>query len=111
MYVKSSIGFLRAAETIVSLVHLAIIPYLFDENCNNTHPGLSESETAGNFLVVLPISSRYHWRPGEAPRKGSRGGTGRAVVRISAENLTSCGQAAIFQICPGILTHSCPSAH
>ena len=43
MYVKSSMGFLRAAETTVSLVHHTIIPYIF--NTNNALRRLSKSET------------------------------------------------------------------
>jgi len=45
MYVKSSMGFLRATETTVSLVHHTIIPYLFDANGNDALPRLSRSET------------------------------------------------------------------
>ena len=45
MFVKSSMGFLRATETTVSLVHRTVIPYLFNKNGNYAFPGFSKSET------------------------------------------------------------------
>jgi len=44
MYVQSSMGFLRATDTTVSIVHHTAIEYLFDENRKDNLPVLSKSE-------------------------------------------------------------------
>ena len=44
MYVKSSLGFLRATDTTVSIVHHTAREYLFDENRKGDLPALSKSE-------------------------------------------------------------------
>jgi len=44
MYVKSSLGFLRATDTTVSIVHHTAREYLFDENRKGDLPVLSKSE-------------------------------------------------------------------
>jgi len=44
MYVLSSMGFLLASETTVSIVHHTAIEYLFDKNRQNDPPVLSKSE-------------------------------------------------------------------
>ena len=44
IYVQSSMGFLRATDTTVSIVHHTAIEYLFDKNRNDNLPVLSKSE-------------------------------------------------------------------
>jgi len=44
MYVQSSMGFLRATDTTVSIVHHTAVEYLFDENRQGDPPVLSKSE-------------------------------------------------------------------
>ena len=44
MYVRSSMGFLRATDTAVSIVHHTAIEYLFDEHRKDNLPVLSKSE-------------------------------------------------------------------
>ena len=44
MYVRSSMGFLRATNTTVSIVHHTAIEYLFDENRKDNLPILSKSK-------------------------------------------------------------------
>ena len=44
IYVRSSMGFLRATDTTVSIVHYTAIEYLFDENRKDNLPVLSKSE-------------------------------------------------------------------
>ena len=97
MYVKSSMGFLRATETTVSLIHHTIIPYLFGENCENCDNaclGLSESETECAISLacfrylhdVFGDRERYRGRdheqePGETPRELARENPQQAVVK------------------------------
>jgi len=45
MYVKSSMGFLRATKTTVRIVHRTAIEYLFGEDCIHDLPGPSKFET------------------------------------------------------------------
>ena len=45
MYVRSSMGFLRATDTTVSIIHHTAIEFLFDENRKDNLPVLSKSET------------------------------------------------------------------
>ncbi|PUU84196.1 hypothetical protein B9Z19DRAFT_1037785 [Tuber borchii] len=44
MYVQSSMGFLRATDTTVSVVHYTAVEYLFDENRKDNLPVLSKSQ-------------------------------------------------------------------
>ena len=44
MYVRSSMGFLRATDIVVSIVHHTAIEYLFDEHRKDNLPVLSKSE-------------------------------------------------------------------
>src|SRR6202012_2367293 len=44
MYVRSSMGFLRATDTTVSIIHHTAIEYLFDEHRKDNLPVLSKSE-------------------------------------------------------------------
>ena len=97
MYVKSSMGFLRATETTVSLIHHTIIPYLFGENCencDNARLGLSESETECAISLacfrylhdVFGDRERYRGRdheqePGETLRELARENLQQAVVK------------------------------
>ena len=85
MYVKSSMGFLRATETTVSLVHHTIIPYLFDKNCNEHPLELSQSETerAISWVCFQYLHDVFGDRE-KYPRrdhKGEQGQTPRELVR------------------------------
>ena len=104
MYVKSSMGFLRAAETTVSLIHHTITPYLFDENSNNALLRLSKSKTERAISWVCfqylhdvfgdreryPVGG-YRGEPGETShklaRKPPRGAVGQPpFLRYAAES-------------------------
>ena len=49
IYVRSSVGFLRANTETVSIVHHTAIEYLFDQNRKDNLPVLSKSEANSQF--------------------------------------------------------------
>jgi len=73
MYVQSSMGFLRATDTTVSIVHHTAREYLFDENCEDGPQGLSKSEA--ELAISWECFRHLHHifgDPGRLPRGGAR---------------------------------------
>jgi len=71
MYVQSSMGFLRATNTTVSIVHHTAIEYLFDENRKDNLPILSKSDAD---LAISWECFRYLHHTLEDPANPPRGG-------------------------------------
>ena len=94
MYVQSSMGFLRATNTTVSIVHRTAIEYLFDENREDNLRILSKSEA--DFTISWECFRYLHYAfgdPGMLPGgavnghcNGSRdSGLGRRPQEIEVE--------------------------
>ena len=66
MYVQSSLGFLRATSTTVSIVHHTAIEYLCDENREDDLPVLSASDT--DFTVSWECFRYLHHAFGDPER-------------------------------------------
>ena len=72
-YVQSSLGFLRATDTTVSIVHHTAIEYLFDQRRQDSLPVLCKSEVD---LTVSWECFRYLHRAFSHPEKFLEGNTG-----------------------------------
>ena len=91
IYVRSSMGFLRATDTTVSIVHHTAIEYLFDENRKDKLPVLSKSEA---HLMISWECFRYLHHafgdPERFPRGAASGHNNRSqdssFERYSQEN-------------------------
>ena len=66
MYVQSSMGFLRATDTTISIVHHTAIEYLFDENRNDNLPILSKSD--GDLTISWECFRYLHYAFGDPER-------------------------------------------
>jgi len=86
MYVRSSMGFLRATDTAVSIVHHTAIEYLFDENRKDNLPVLSKSEA--DFMISWECFRYLHHAFGDPERLP--GGTGSGHCNRSQDS--SLGQ-------------------
>ena len=78
LYVKSSLGFLRATDTTVSIVHHTAREYLFDENSKGGLPVLSKSEAD---LTVSWVCFRYLHQTFGDPERLPRGDVKRRYLR------------------------------
>jgi len=72
-YVQSSMGFLQATDTTVSIVHHTAIEYLFNQNNKGSLPVLSKSEV--DLTIFLECFQYLHdvfGDPGQFPRGEAR---------------------------------------
>ena len=74
IYVRSSMGFLRATDTAVSIVHHTAIEYLFDENRKDNLPVLSKSEA--DFMISWECFRYLHHAFGDPERLQEGAGSG-----------------------------------
>ena len=74
MYVQSSMGFLRATDTTVSIVHHTAIEYLFDENRKDNLPVLSKSEA--DFTISWECFRYLHHAFGDPEKLPERAVSG-----------------------------------
>ena len=75
IYVRSSMGFLRATDTTVSIVHHTAIAYLFDENRKDNLPVLSKSEA--DLTISWECFQYLHRAFGDPERLSGGAGSGR----------------------------------